>query len=59
MLDNSITKDVLSLAGLISTPCFLLMTWMYSNGIKNLRKDIHKVFSKLDKHIQWHLDQDK
>ena len=55
MLDNSTTKDILVIAGLISTPCLLLMTWMYNNGIRNIRKDISRIFDKLDEHIlHWH-----
>tara|TARA_B100001964_G_scaffold210488_1_gene244969 strand:- start:2969 stop:3145 length:177 start_codon:yes stop_codon:yes gene_type:complete len=58
MLTNPVTKDILALAGLISTPCFLLITWMYNNGIKNLRKDIAKLFDRLEEHVKlYHIDK--
>ena len=59
MLTNPVTREILAMAGLISTPCFLLITWMYNNGIKNLRKDMRELFKKMDSHMQWHIDNKK
>lgn len=59
MIQNGDTKDWLAIAGLISTPMFLLVTYMYNNGIKGLKQSISELCIRIDNHIQGHLDNKK
>jgi len=50
-------KIGLAVLGTITTPALTVTIWMYRNGIRDIKRDVGKLWKKMDEHISWHLDK--